>query len=312
MVEKLILKLRHVDIGGTLGFACLALQAKIHDLVEPLAGKFFFRDFSREHRTQSVGPASRGVFFVEGSHIRRTHCAVQLLPAFPHAAAHLNGPDKAALAAEIQGGLWLPGFVGWANPQRLGYCRRVDNLAGIHEVLRIKGGFHLAKRLVKNGTEKFLIIGATGQSVAFRSVHRPFEYEYKIGYLVGDGDHLFDFAWLLEIDQRPDMHATHRTMAIVAGDGVVTSNDFPETFDEFRQLRGLNRGILDKSDGLLISLSSEQQPESCLAHAPDRLHLIRIERQRSRVANATRLTELFQLVNLPLYGIRCVAGVFNH
>ena len=37
VVQELVLQLRHVHVGRALGLAALALQAEVHDLVEPRA-----------------------------------------------------------------------------------------------------------------------------------------------------------------------------------------------------------------------------------------------------------------------------------
>ena len=54
------------------------------------------------------------------------------------------------------------------------------------------------------------------------------------------------------------MHAAHRAVAVIAGDGVMAADDFFETLDKLRQLGRRNSGIFDKGDGLLITFGAEQ------------------------------------------------------
>ena len=110
MIEKLVLELRHIDVGRTFGFARLAFQTEIHDFMQPFSGEIFFRHFAGEHGSQSIGSAARGMLFIQGAHVRRTHGAFKFLSALAHAAAHLDGSHEAALRAKIQCRLRLSRF----------------------------------------------------------------------------------------------------------------------------------------------------------------------------------------------------------
>src|SRR5688500_7374308 len=102
VIEKFVLYLSHVYVRRALRFASFAFEAEVHYLVEPLAGELILRHFARQHASERIGAPARGMLFVEGTHVGRTHGAVELLAALAHAAAHLDGAHEAALLAKIQ------------------------------------------------------------------------------------------------------------------------------------------------------------------------------------------------------------------
>src|SRR5215475_9945211 len=145
-----------------------------------MACEFLFRDFSRKHRTQSVRPTSCGVFFVKCSHVGRAHGAVQFLSALPHTTAHLHGPDKATLSAEIQGRIRLPCLVLGADLQRFCHGGGVYYLSWIHEILWIKRPLHLTKGFIENRPKKFLVEMASRQAIAVLTRHGTIKFENQI------------------------------------------------------------------------------------------------------------------------------------
>ncbi len=123
VIEKFVLDLGHVHVRRALGFASFAFEAKIHHLVEPLAGELILRHFARQHASERIGAPARGMLLVKRAHVRRTHGAVELLAALAHAAAHLDGAHEAALLAKIQRRLRLPGLVLRTDLERLRHRR---------------------------------------------------------------------------------------------------------------------------------------------------------------------------------------------
>src|SRR6266540_1584783 len=157
VVEELILELRHVDIGWALGLTRFAFEAKIHHLIQALAGEFLLRNPAGDHVSERIGAPARGMLFVQSAHVRRAHGAVELLAALAHAAAHFDRPRESSLRAEIKRRARLPGFVLRADLERLGHCRGVDDLAGIHEILRIEGALDLAEGIVERRAEELRV-----------------------------------------------------------------------------------------------------------------------------------------------------------
>ncbi len=117
---------------------------------------------------------------------------------------------------------------------------------------------------------------AAGQAVTVFARQRAVELKNQIRDLVRDRDHFFDFALLLEIDQRPNVHAADRAMAIVARARLMAVKNRSEPRDKLRQLRGLDGRVLDEGDGLFVALGPEKQAEARFSHSPNRLHLVRL------------------------------------
>src|SRR5262245_48684004 len=127
-MEEFIFDLRHVNVGRALGFTCLAFKAKVHDLVQPSAGKVRRRNTAGEHRPKSVGPAAGGMLFIFCRHVRGAHCSFHRLAANTNAIAHLNRCGKSALFRKVEQGAWLPGLISWSIPEMLGERRTVYNV----------------------------------------------------------------------------------------------------------------------------------------------------------------------------------------
>ena len=73
-------------------------------------------------------------------------------------------------------------------------------------------------------------------------------------------------------------------MAIIAGNCVVAVENLSKSPDEFRQLGGIDRGVFDKGDRLLISLDAQQETETRLPHSPNGAHLLRLQSLGSGVS----------------------------
>src|SRR5205823_162816 len=97
VVEELVLELSHVDVRRTLGLAPLALEAEVHDLVEPLARELARRQPAGEHRTEGVR-----ALLVPRGHVRGAHRALECLAARADAVTHLDRRREAALRREIE------------------------------------------------------------------------------------------------------------------------------------------------------------------------------------------------------------------
>src|SRR5262245_48843207 len=120
------------------------------------------------------------MLFVKGSHVRGTHGAVQFLPALPHTAAHFHGPNKAALAAEIQGRIRLPCAVLGADLQRFCHGGGVYYLSWIHEILWIKHLLHFTKGFIKDRAKKSLVEMASRQAIAMFTRHGTIKFKDQI------------------------------------------------------------------------------------------------------------------------------------
>src|SRR6266403_6148500 len=120
------------------------------------------------------------MLFVQRPHVGRAHGTVELFAALAHAAAHLYSPDKAALAAEVQGRIRLPRLVLGTDLQGLCHGRRIDNLSRIHEILRIKHSLHLAKVYIENDSKKLFVEMAPRQAIAMFARHSAIKLKDEI------------------------------------------------------------------------------------------------------------------------------------
>jgi hypothetical protein len=139
-VEELGLELGHVDVGGALGLARLALEAEVEGLEERLVGQAVGGQGARHHQAEGVGAAPGGVLLVAGDHVARAHRASARLAAGTHARAHLDRPREAPLVREVEDGLFrLDGAVLGADPEVVARVGSGDDLARVHPAVGVEG-----------------------------------------------------------------------------------------------------------------------------------------------------------------------------
>ena len=99
--------------------------------------------------------------------------------------------------------------------------RRVDDLAGIEDALRIERPLDLAERLVERVAEHLAHERAAHQAIAMLARKRAAEFEHQVGHLLGDGFRTSDALLGLQIDDRPHVQAADRGVRVDAGGGAV-------------------------------------------------------------------------------------------
>ena len=110
--------------------------------------------------------------------------------------------------------------------------------------------------------------------------------EHEVEDLVGDGLDLLEPARRLEVDHGADVQAADRAVAVVGALGVVLGHDLAEARHELRQVLGVDGGVLDEGDGLVLALHAEEEAEPGLAELPDGLLLGGVEGDVGGVAEA--------------------------
>src|SRR5712692_10203870 len=88
------------------------------------------------------------------------------------------------------------------------HWRRIDDLSGVHTMIRIECSFHLPKRVVKLRTKEFFVQMTARQSVSVFSTHAAAELDNKVCDLIGHVFHDLNIACILCIDERPNMQTT--------------------------------------------------------------------------------------------------------
>ena len=82
-------------------------------------------------------------------HVGRTHRAVELLAALADAGAALHRPGEATLRLEAEVRLELDGPIAGRIAQVFGHRRRIDDLAGVHDVEWIEGALDVLEGAVE-------------------------------------------------------------------------------------------------------------------------------------------------------------------
>src|SRR5690606_1722315 len=164
-LEHVTLHFSHVDIARAFRLACLTREAKVEHFVQPLACESASVELSRHRHSQRIGPASCRVLFVARCAITWTHGSTQRLSAFTHPGTHMDELAEAALLTIQVLGLYLAVAIMHPVSQVVIHGRRIDDLAGVHDVSGIEQSFYLAQRVVQLRPEKSFIVGAPHKSV---------------------------------------------------------------------------------------------------------------------------------------------------
>src|SRR4029450_8194098 len=90
----------------------------------------------------------------------------------------------------------------------------------------------------------------------------PAELHHERRDLLGDRAHLPDLARVLEIDERPDVEAAPRAVAVVPRRRAGAPQDLAEARDEGAELGRLDGRVLDEGEGLSVALGPEEEAET--------------------------------------------------
>ena len=267
--QELVLEFGHVDVGRALRLAAFALDAQVQRLVEAAAGEFGGREDAGEHRPQEAGAAAGGVLLFARDHVGRAHRPFRGLAAGAHAAAQFHRRGEPAVPAPVEVGGHVGGPIARPIAQVLDHRRRVHDLAGVHQPLRVEGLLDRVERLVDHRPEVALQEPAAHQTVTVFAAHCAAELHDEVADGLGDGPHRLDLRRVLEVDQRPDVEAADAGVRVEGGAHAVLVQDAAEAPDEVRQAVGRHRGVLDERDRLGVPLDALEQSLPRLAHPPD-------------------------------------------
>ena len=298
MREPLVLDLGHVDVRGALRLAGLAGQAKVEHAVHAFRGELFRRQDAGEGGAQGIRPPASRVLLVHRGVVGGAHGPGHALAANPRAVAHLDRAGEAPLGREIELGLDRLGPVVGPPAQVLGQIGRIDDLAGVEDVLRIQRKLQLEEAPVDRIPEQPLVVAAAGNAIPVFAGHRASVIHHDEEDLVGDLRHLADFGWTLEIDHRTHVQAPDRGMPVVPAVRVVPLQYVAKLPQEPPHLFDRHGGVLHEGDRLVVALDRHQDSESFLPHVPD-LGLLRgIGDRQVAVTRAGRLERSPQVIQL--------------
>ena len=146
--------------------------------------------------------------------------------------------------------------------------RGVENLPRVHDPVRVEGPFDLTEVLDKFRAKHLFGPEPAHDPVPVLARHRAAELQQKIGHLGADLVEPIHTLTGLDIDQRPDVHAADRSVAVVPGLGPGISDDLVETAHVLRQPGRVDRRVFNKRERFGAALDVVHESEAVLTHRP--------------------------------------------
>ena len=276
---------RHVHRRRAFGLAGFATHAEFHRCVHARAGEFFVRKPAGERGAQQVGATAGAVLLLARGHEAGAHGAAAQLAADRGAVAHLHFGRKAVGEVEFRG--QRNRLVAGAAAQLRVLRRRVDDVAGVEEVLRVERRLDLLEEPVEVGAIECLIEPTAHTAVAVFAGERAAVGAQQFRRELGDGAHLLHFRRLLDVDQRADVEAAGAGVGVIGHAHAQVATERLDARDVGGQVLRRHRGVLDKGQRLPFPAHAHQQAEAHLAQAPD-VGLARAVEQRRHRADGER------------------------
>ena len=269
--ERLGLQRRHVDAERAFALAGLALQAEVEDAVQPVVTERRARVRPGERVEQGVRAAPGGVLFVTCGHVRGAHDPARLLAAQPDVHAPVGGAAHAARRGEAEPRRGLrPGRLGQVA-QVIRHGGRVHDFPRVHPVPRVEEPLGLLHRPIELAAEDAAVEFAAGQPVAVLARVGPAELEHQLTHLLGDRAHELRLPGRAEVDERADVQAPDRGMAVEASAQAARVQDLPEPARVGGEPGRLDGGVLDEGQRPAGARAGRhEQPQACLTNLQQR------------------------------------------
>ena len=269
LVQKLGLEPGHIDIGRALALARLAFETEVEHLVHVGIGESLKAELAGDRQPKQVGAAPGAIFLVAGCLERGAHRPFALLAAGTDTCAQFGGRQQAAIGAEVERRLHgrrdIAGSIAQVRRQR----RRIDDLAGVEQVVGVNRLLQLSERLVEHASIHLLLKRAAHQAVAVLARKSTAVLEHQLGDLFGDGRELAHALLGLEVDHRPDVQAADRRVGIDAGLGLMPGDQRQELGDVIAQMLRRDGRVFNKRDGLGVSFLGHGKAQRHRAQLPD-------------------------------------------
>ena len=280
--QHLDLHLGHVDAGRAFMAAGLAGDAEFQRLHHLVGGQRVRPELAGDRQPQRVGAAARDILLVAGRAIGRAHHAALELPAGAVVVAHLDRALKAAAGAGIgrpvERGLQLADAIvrRIAKQRTVVHFGRIDDLAGIEQIVRIEALLDLAEIGNDARAEHRLVKFGAHQPVAMLAGMRALVFAHHLEGFFGDGAHRLDVLFELQIEHRAHMQAAFGGVRIHGAAGAVLGEDGVEPLGIVGEMRQRHRAILDKGDRLALLLHRHHDVEAGGAEIGDRRSAARV------------------------------------
>ena len=176
--------------------------------------------------------------------------------------------------------------------------RGIHNLARIHDPLRVKCGLDFAKGRVKAVAKQLPVPMAARQTVSVLAAHRTLEFNHQVFDRSGKVRHSLDLGAVFEIDQRTDMQAPDRRMAVEASPSFMPVQYLLEPADILAKILRTDGRVLDESYRLGVPPHAGQQAKPCFTDCPDVRLVFRADCVYGRSAHASGVKLCIQLRQL--------------
>ena len=309
--QKLRLELRHVHRRRALRLAYLAADAEFHHLIHAPAGQFRQGNAPGDGGAQHVGTPARAVLLIARRHKAGAHRPAAQLAADRRPVAHLDLVGHAAL--EVQPGPKVDSGVFRPLAQVAVKWRRIDNVAWVEQVVRVKDALDLAEQPIQPWPVKCLVEPAARPPVAVLARQCAAIRAQQTGHKLGDRLHLIDLRAQPRVDQRANMQAAGAGMCVIGHRRAQVAAEGVDLRDVRSQVIGRHSGVFDKRDRLPVAAHAHQQPKPHLAQLPDVGLPRRIEQRRDRPGQDALAPQMGdQAVRPPLQFGLALAAVLDH
>ncbi len=311
VVKELDLHARHVDAGGAFAFAALARDAEIERVVQLARRETVLVELARERETQRVRAAARDVPLVARHAVRRAHGACIELAAVAVVVAHLDGGREASAAVRLADLVLRPverrrerrgAVVGLEAEQRaVVHLRRRDDLAGIHQALRVEGAFDLAERAHEPAPKHRLDPLRAHEPVAVLARVRALVFLHERAGFLRDRAHRWRAVRGAHVEHGPHVQAADRRVRVPGAARAVLLEHAREPVGVFREVLERHGAVLDERYGLTVALHRHHDVEAGLADLPDvalQRGILDLDDAAGQAEVAHELRELFELREL--------------
>ena len=273
LLQKLGLELGDIDGGRALALARLAGEAEIHDLFDfravegvPRVGRMI------QDVPQDVGTRTRGVLLLARGHVARAHRAPgqMRLAAVAGPVAFLGCPHHAADIAEIEHRRVIRSRLARLVPEVGVHRRRVHDLAGVENVLRVERRLHRLHHRVALLADHQRDKLAAKAPVAVLAAERPAVFFDEVRDVGRDVAEHFAPGFGLEVEKRARVQLARSGVGVIdAVDAVFVAQDGVELAYVVRQVAHVHGRVLDDFARLGVAGHVAHEPLTGAAQLPD-------------------------------------------